>query len=86
MGPPGARVGRGGGAVAVGMAVNRSRWCGGGARAPLVVIDEQGLEVGVFVDYSQYLVLLRLLALELDRGALPGYWRGALDGCTAVAD
>jgi len=66
--------------------VRRERWSGGGARAPLVVIDEQGLEVGVMVDYAQYLVLLRMVATELNREALPRYWRGALDGCLALSD
>jgi hypothetical protein len=58
----------------------------GGARAPLVIIDDQGFEVGVMVDYAQYVALLRLVASGIGREAIPRYWRGALDGCLAVSD
>jgi hypothetical protein len=51
------------------------------ARAPLVVIDERGIEAGVLVDFPEYVSLLGILAARLDRDALPDYWRSALDGC-----
>ncbi len=57
-----------------------------GPRAPHIVVDEQGREVGVFVDYPQYVALLGLMASELDRDTLPRYWRGALDGCLLLSD
>jgi len=52
--------------------------------APHIVIDGQGYEVGVVVEYAQYVALLGFLAARLDRDALPPYWRGALDGCLVV--
>jgi len=72
--------------VAANMRVRRERRNGGEARAPLVVIDERGGEVGVLVDYTQYVTLLRLVSSTFDRGTLPRYWRGALDDCLALSD
>jgi hypothetical protein len=55
-----------------------------GPHAPLVVIDEEGYEVGVVLDYAQYLSLLGVIATKLERDNLPGYWQRALDGCLVV--
>jgi hypothetical protein len=49
--------------------------------APHVIVDALGYEVGVVVDYAHYLGLLGVLATQIDRGALPPYWRAALDRC-----
>ena len=49
--------------------------------SPHIVIDAEGHEVGVVVDYAQYLALMELLAAEPGRNALPHYWQRALDGC-----
>ena len=51
---------------------------------PLVVVDDHGGEVGVLVDYAQYLVLLRLVSSTLELGRLPRYWRGAMEDCMAL--
>jgi hypothetical protein len=50
------------------------------------VIDGDGREVGVIVDYAQYLHLLGILATATCRDSLPHYWRSALDGCLITAD
>ena len=55
-----------------------------GPRAPHIVIDAQGEEVGVVVDYVQYVSLLGLVATRVGRDGLSAYWRGALDGCLQV--
>jgi hypothetical protein len=66
--------------------MQRERSSQGGARRPLVVVDEAGAEVGVLVDYAQYVVLLKMVSSALDRGRLPRYWRGAMDDCLALAE
>lgn len=55
-------------------------------RGPRIVIDGDGREVGVIVDYAQYLHLLGILATATCRDSLPHYWRSALDGCLITAD
>lgn len=49
--------------------------------SPHIVIDAQGYEVGVIVDYGQYLALMEFLAAEPGHNGLPRYWQRALDGC-----
>lgn len=53
---------------------------------PRIVIDGDGREVGVIVDYAQYVHLLGILATSTCRDTLPRYWRSALDGCLVTAD
>jgi hypothetical protein len=68
--------------------MNRNGWPGERAPratpAPYVVIDAGGDEVGVVVEYGQYVRLLRLVAGQVGRRALSPYWRRALDGCFAL--
>jgi hypothetical protein len=59
---------------------------GRAAATPYVVIDGTGSEVGVVVSYDQYVRLLRVVAAEVDRKALPAYWRRALEGCLMLDD
>lgn len=59
---------------------------GGGGHAPRMVIDETGGEVAVLVDYSQYVVLLAMIASELERRELPAYWREAMADGVRLTD
>jgi hypothetical protein len=52
--------------------------------APQVVIDGQGYEVAVVVDYGQYMSLLGILATQLDPRSLPRYWRSAVVRCLVL--
>jgi len=55
------------------------------ARAPLVVIDAAGVEAGVFVEWTEYLALLDLLAAPRRPALLPTYWRRAIEDCSEAA-
>ena len=57
-----------------------------GTVAPRIVIDGDGREVGVIVDYAQYMHLLGILSASRCRDSLPRYWRSALDGCLVTVD
>lgn len=63
-----------------------SRMARHGSRSPLVVVGDEGEEVAVVVDYRQYVSLLALLSSRLGCGALPRYWRRAVEGCLSVAE
>ena len=54
------------------------------ARAPCVVIDDCGREVGVFLDFCEYVDLLALVATRVDGALLSPYWRRAVEGCVDV--
>ncbi len=51
----------------------------GSARSPYVVVDEDGAEVGVVLDYGQYLALLDWLARRGCCRELSAYWRRAME-------
>lgn len=58
--------------------------CDSRPSSPHVIIDGQGYEVGVVVEYAHYISLLGILATQLDSAAIPPYWRGAVDHCLSM--
>ncbi len=55
-------------------------------QSPNVIIDAAGLEVGVVIDYSQFVSLLGILATQVDCHVLPPYWRMAVETCLVLGN
>lgn len=53
-------------------------------QSPNVIIDGSGLEVGVVIDYAQFVGLLGILATQVDSNVLPRYWRTAVEACLVL--